>query len=134
MTDLAAGIRKGVDAATAYYLLTYRSAHREDGRFHPLQVLVSRPGIQIRPRPGYWAPSIDDQVVAQLLARASAPPPPLKLEPARHISPLIQPWFGVSRGSNGKTRVTFVWEPTLRVPGDRTLRTPHASRAHGVGG
>jgi hypothetical protein len=63
-------------------------------------------------------------VVANLLARASAPPPPLKIEPARHISPLIQPWFGVSKGSSGKTRVSFVWEPSLRVPGDRSLRTP----------
>jgi VWFA-related protein len=122
--DLSASVRRASDEANAYYLLTYRSTHKEDGGFHPVQVRVSRPGIQIRMRPGYWAPSIDDRLVANLLARASAPPPPLKLEPARHISPLIQPWFGMSRGSNGKTRVSFVWEPSLRVPGDRSLRAP----------
>jgi len=122
--DLGAAIRRAPDEANAYYLLTYRSAHKEDGGFHPVQVRVTRPGIQIRVRPGYWAPSIDDRLVANLLARASAPPPPLKLEPARHISPLIQPWFGVSQGSNGKTRVSFVWEPRLRVPGDRSVRSP----------
>ena len=36
-----------------------------------------------------------DRYLSALLARASAPPPPLKREPARHLSPLIQPWFGM---------------------------------------
>jgi hypothetical protein len=39
---------------------------------------------------------------------------------------LIRPWFGMARGTNGKTRVTFVWEPATRVPGDR--RQPLATR------
>jgi hypothetical protein len=33
---------------------------------------------------------------------------------------MIRPWFGETRGVDGKTRVTFVWEPAARVPGDRT--------------
>jgi hypothetical protein len=37
---------------------------------------------------------------------------------------MIRPWFGIARGANGKTRVTFVWEPTGAVPGDRRVRTP----------
>ncbi|HMF97573.1 MAG TPA: hypothetical protein VKE96_24905, partial [Vicinamibacterales bacterium] len=41
-------------------------------------------------------------------------------EPAPHVSPLIRPWFGMSRGDQGKTRITFVWEPAVRVPGDRS--------------
>ena len=28
-------------------------------------------------------------------------------------------WIGTSRGDNGKTRVTFVWEPLPKPPGDR---------------
>jgi hypothetical protein len=36
---------------------------------------------------------------------------------------LIRPWFGISRGDGGKSRVTFVWEPTARVPGDRVRRS-----------
>jgi hypothetical protein len=39
------------------------------------------------------------------------------------VSPLIRPWFGIGRGANGKTRVTFVWEPAARVPGERAHRT-----------
>jgi len=38
-------------------------------------------------------------------------------------STLIRPWFGVSRGEGGRTRVTFVWEPAARVPGDRVRRS-----------
>ena len=47
----------------------------------------------------------------------------MPVEPAPHASPLIRPWFGMSRGDDGKTRVTFVWEPATRVPGDRVRRT-----------
>ena len=32
--------------------------------------------------------------------------------------------FGLAQGDKGKTRVTFVWEPTARVPGDRQQRSP----------
>ena len=45
-------------------------------------------------------------------------------EPAPHVSTLIRPWFGMSRGANGRTRVTFVWEPAARVPGERVRQTP----------
>jgi hypothetical protein len=38
---------------------------------------------------------------------------------------LIRPWFGLSRGPAGKPRVTFVWEPAARIPGDRSVaKTP----------
>jgi hypothetical protein len=33
----------------------------------------------------------------------------------------IRTWIGTSRGENGKTRVTFVWEPTPRTAADRPL-------------
>jgi hypothetical protein len=38
--------------------------------------------------------------------------------------PLVRPWFGLARGTGGKTRVTFVWEPVDRVPGDRATPSP----------
>jgi len=67
----------------------------------------------VRTRKGYWAPSPDEALRTALLQ----PRPPIVLEPARHISPYIKPWFGASRGADGKTRVTFVWEPASAVPG-----------------
>jgi hypothetical protein len=111
-------IRAAVADANGYYMLTYRSKHEEDGKFHPVEVRAKRARVQIRARSGYWAPSANDRFVAELLARPSGPPV-IHLEPAHRISPLIQPWFGLSLGDNGKTRVTFVWEPSVAVPGDR---------------
>jgi hypothetical protein len=78
--------------------------------------------VQVRARSGSWAPSANDRLGAELLARGGGPPV-IRLEPPRRISPLIQPWFGLSRGNAGKTRVTFVWEPSTAVPGDRVRTT-----------
>ena len=119
--DLKAPMGTVFADATGYYMLTYRNAHKEDGQFHPIEVRVKRPRIQVRARSGYWAPSGDDRRGAELLARANEPPV-IRLAPPRRISPLIQPWFGLSLGGDGKMRVTFVWEPTAVVPGDAARR------------
>jgi VWFA-related protein len=118
--DLEAGLRRAAADSHRYYLLTYRSARQDDGRFHELQVQAKRPGVQLRARKGYVAPAPDEALRAELLAHANDPKPVVPPEPAPHASPLIRPWFGVSRGADGKSRVTFVWEPASRVPGDRS--------------
>jgi VWFA-related protein len=122
--DLDAGLRHALDDSTAYYLLTYRAVRPDDGKFHAVQVEVKRPGAHVRARDGYYAPSPDDTLRAELLDRIDHPKPPPPLEPAPHVSPLIRPWFGMSRGADGRTRVTFVWEPAARVPGERARRVP----------
>ena len=124
--ELTAALRAAVADADGYYMLTYRSKHVEDGKFHPVDVRVKRPRVQLRARSGYWAASANDRFAAELLARPSGPSA-IRLEPPRRISPLIQPWFGLALGSDGKTRVTFVWEPSTAVPGDR-VRRPTAAR------
>ena len=121
--DLDAGLRRVVADASAYYLLTYRAAHAEDGKFHDVQVRAKRAGVTLRARKGYWAPSPDDALRAAVLARLNEPRKPAPLEPMRHVSPLIRPWFGLARGDGGNTRVTIVWEPAARVPGDRSRRS-----------
>ena len=120
--DLAGAIHAAVADLDAFYMLTYRSTHKEDGKFHPVEVRVKRARVQVRARSGYWAPSANDRLGAELLARPSGPPV-IRLAPPRRISPLIQPWFGLSLGDAGKTRVTFVWEPSVAVPGDRIRAT-----------
>lgn len=125
-TDLQGGLRRAAAESASYYLLTYRAPHEEDGKFHDVEVKAKRAGIRLRSRKGYWAPSPDDALRTTVLANLNNPKPPRPIEPARHISPLIRPWFGWSRGLDGKTRVTVVWEPAARVPGDRSRR--NASR------
>ncbi|MGB7220500.1 MAG: VWA domain-containing protein [Vicinamibacterales bacterium] len=122
--DLGAAVGLIANDSAAYYVLTYRAAHVENGGFHEVQVRVKRAGVEVRARKGYYAPSVDDKLRAALLARANNPPPPQPIEPARHQSPLIRPWFGFSLGEGGKTRVTFVWEAVGAVPGGRSRRAP----------
>ena len=121
-SDLDGGLRRAAAESASYYLLTYRASHDEDGRFHGVEVKTRRAGVRLRARKGYWAPSPDDALRTAVLENLNNPKPARPIEPARHISPLIRPWFGLSRGQDGKTRVTVVWEPTTRVPGDRGRR------------
>lgn len=122
--DLEAGLRRAAADSTAYYLLTYRSARPDDGKFHEVQVRVKRAGARVRARKGYFAPTPDEGLRTALLAKMNAPKQVVAPEPVPHVSTLIRPWFGMARGTGGQTRVTFVWEPVPRVPGDRVRQSP----------
>ncbi len=55
--DLYAGMRQINENQSFYYVLTYASpASRADGRYHKIKLEVSRPGLQISYRKGYYAP------------------------------------------------------------------------------
>jgi len=121
--DLDRGLRQAVSDASVYYLLGYNStAAPTDGKFHEIKVKVRRPGVQVRARKGYWA------YTAEAAERATAPPAP---GPAPDVEAaltslavpargrLVRTWIGTARGENGKTRVTFVWEPLPPRAGDR---------------
>ena len=124
VADLDRGLRRAIGDATGYYLLTYHVTWPDDGKFHAVQVSVKRSGTRLRARSGYFARSPDDVLRAALLAKANEPPAPLPIEPAAHVSTLIRPWFGMARGADGKTRVTFVWEATGRTTVERIRRQP----------
>lgn len=121
--DLAGGLKRAIADATDYYLIAYHSAQPDDGKFRGVDVRVTRPGVTLRARKGYFGASPDEALRVALLARMNEPKPPAPVEPALHVSPLIRPWFGMSRGDGGKTRVTFVWEPATHVPGERVRHT-----------
>lgn len=93
----------------AYYRLTFKPSSGSDGAFHAIEIRVRRKNAQVRARAGYWAPSIDDLRRAARFTSTPAPPA-FKPKPTR-ISPLIQPWFRMTRGDEGRTRVLFMWEP-----------------------
>jgi VWFA-related protein len=127
--DLAVGMKQITRDSSAYYLIGYNSSDAPtDGKFHNIRVRVKRPGVQVRARKGYWALSQQDA------ARALAPPkpgPPKPVEAALAAAvarpskaSVVRTWIGTSRGENGKTRVTFVWEPLPKSPGDRPREEP----------
>jgi len=113
--DLAVGMKQIMRDSSGYYLLGYTSsAAPSDGRFHDIKVNVTRRGVQVRARKGYWALTKED------ISRATAPPkPPPPVAVTKALTELAEPpggraarfWVGTSKGDAGRSRVTFVWEP-----------------------
>ncbi|HVJ26784.1 MAG TPA: VWA domain-containing protein [Vicinamibacterales bacterium] len=127
--DLAVGMKQIIRDASGYYLLGYTSsAAPTDGRFHEIKVRVTRRGVQVRARRGYWALTNED--VARVMAPPK-PPPPAAVTKA--LTTLAEPpggrparfWIGTSRGETGRSRVTFVWEPGM-IEGARAQGAPAA--------
>ena len=119
--DLATGMKQIIRDSSGYYLLGYNSTQAPtDGKFHEIKVRVTRRGLDVRARKGYWALTAADA------ARAAAPPKP-EAPPAvsAALNAIAEPergrparfWIGTARGENGMTRVTFSWEPIAAAPG-----------------
>ena len=72
--DLDAGLRRIADDLSAYYLLGYYSTNPKlDGRFRTITVRVKRPGVEVRARRGYRAPTEAEVSAARTAPPASAP-------------------------------------------------------------
>jgi VWFA-related protein len=121
--DLAKGMKQIILDSSGYYLLGYNSTQAPlDGRFHKIDVEVTRKGLEVRARKGYWAYTADDAARATAGARPEPAPAvsaalatlaePPRGRPARF-------WIGTGRGAAGKSNVTFVWEPIPPAPGER---------------
>jgi hypothetical protein len=104
ITAFASGLTRMVRELDSHYVLTYQAPHGEDGRFHSLQISLSRPDVRVRARAGYVAPLSAD------LRAARAPAPSIPTRVLKR-SGLIQAWSGVAKGTDGKAMVTFTWEP-----------------------
>ncbi|MDE3153470.1 MAG: VWA domain-containing protein, partial [Acidobacteriota bacterium] len=117
--NMERGLRQLVKDASDYYLLGYTStATPTDGKFHRIDVSVDRPGVTVRARKGYWALTTEETTQAkEAMARAVRPGPAPAVEHALSAiaatdhSQVVQTWVGTSRGTDGKTAVTFVWQP-----------------------
>ncbi len=71
--DIDKGLRRVVADLSSYYLLGYTSTNPKfDGRFRSIKVRVKRPGVEVRARRGYQAPT-EEEVASR--ARAAAAPP-----------------------------------------------------------
>jgi hypothetical protein len=122
--DMEGGLKQIVRDTSAYYLLGYTSAVQTDGKFHKINVRLKRPGLQVRARPGYVA--LSPAEVERSLAPKKPGPPPAVAEAlgtlavtAQQRRNLVRSWIGMSPGTNGKTKISFVWSPTPPVPGVR---------------
>jgi VWFA-related protein len=122
--DLDKGMKQIVRDSSAYYLLGYTSAVTTDGKFHKLNVRVKRPGLQVRARPGYLALSAVE--AERALAPKKVGPPPAITEALGTLAATaqqrrnpIRSWIGMSPGADGKTKISFIWNPAPVVPGVR---------------
>ena len=117
--DLGDGLATVLRDSSAYYLLGYNSDKGADGKFHEIKVRVKKAGLEVRARKGYWAPTPAEAARALEPPRPGAPPAVTGAlaSLAHQRGSVIRTWIGMSRGDNGKTRVTFVWEPAPPEPG-----------------
>jgi VWFA-related protein len=110
------GLRQVVRRASAYYVLGY-SADRSpaDGRFHKINVRVNRPGMEVRARAGFRAPTVGDLTRARAKAVAAEPTPPVAdaqaLLAAASGRRAFDLWMGSARALSGRTEVTIAWAP-----------------------
>ncbi len=127
--DIAAGMKQITRDSSAYYLIGYNSLQTpSDGKFHEIKVRVKRPGVQVRSRKGYWALN-QEEVKRATAPKTPALPKPFEAALSAAVSrpssaSVMRSWVGMSRGENGKTRITFVWEPLPKLPGDRPREEP----------
>ena len=114
--DLRPGLNQMLRDSSAYYLLGYSSSRAPtDGKYHEIEVRVQRDDVDVRHRRGYWALTERD------IERAMTPvinEPPKAVDTAlsalaapRSGRRLVRTWIGAAKGENGRTRVTFLWEP-----------------------
>ncbi len=111
--DLAIGMGRIADESRAYYLLGYtpRKTAR-DGKFHKLEVQVSRPDVKVRARKGYYATAGPTR---------GTPPGELPAEMRQAAdAPLAVEGIGLrvsagvfERGPSGKARVEVVADLAL---------------------
>ena len=127
---LGAGLAQIVRDSSYYYLLGYNSTQTQnDGKFHEIKVRVKRPNVDVRARRGYWALTADD--VKRVTTKAPDVAKPVMaalatIAPSVQAQKYVRTWVGSARGSNGRTQVTFVWEPLSAPPG--TTRREQAGR------
>jgi VWFA-related protein len=126
--NLEGALRRSTDESRAYYLLGYQSTNRaRDGKFRRIKVTVTRPGLTVRARKGYYAPRAEGELAPSKtptidpdVQRALDAPEPSADIPMRLAAFRLAP-----AGADGKTKVRLTAEldPSylaFRPDGDRS--------------
>ena len=121
--DLGPGLAQIVRDSSYYYLMGYNSAQAPtDGKFHPITVRLKRRNLDVRARKGYWALTTEDIVRSNTVTPETPKPVQQALASIAtsvQAGKYVRTWLGTSRGEQGKTRVTLIWEPLPSSSGVR---------------
>ena len=113
--DLDKGFKRILDDLTSYYLLGYYSTGKLDGRFHSITVHVKRPGVQVRARRGYLAPTQAEVDAARTTSAAAAASggagSSQATAEARAIEVAIAPLLSSGRELPLRVQVAAGWKP-----------------------
>ncbi|MCX6553214.1 MAG: VWA domain-containing protein [Acidobacteria bacterium] len=103
--DIDKGLKRVTDDLSTYYLLGYSSTNaKADGRFRSIKVRVKRPGVEIRARRGYKAPTAEE--VADRVRAAAAPRPTAE---ATGISNAVTSLDSIRPGAAFRLTVSSGW-------------------------
>ena len=111
--DFERSLHKVVAQASAFYLLGYSPQKSPlDGRFHKIRVRVKKPGLDVRSRTGYWAPTVADMERASRIANDKLPAAVAgalsQLTPAT-ARRSVDLWVGTGLDADGKPQVRIAW-------------------------
>ena len=125
---LEQGLASMVRDSSAYYLLGYTTTQAaSDGKFHQIQVRLKRRDLDVRARKGFWALTPADVERVRNPAPTVAKPVQTALASIAtsvQSGKYVRTWIGTEKGSNGKTRVTLIWEPLPQTPGNARREQP----------
>ena len=103
--DIEGGLKRVVSDLSSYYLLGYTSTNSKlDGRFRAIKVRVKRPGVDVRARRGYKAPTEEEAA-----ARAKISAAPVVDEATAAISKTIATLEGSTREAPLRVSVSPGW-------------------------
>jgi VWFA-related protein len=103
--NIDAGLSRVVADLTSYYLIGYSSTNAKlDGRFRSIRVRAKRPGVEIRARRGYQAPT-----EAEVAARAVAEAPRVVDEATAAVERAVAGLAGIRPNAPFRLQVSAGW-------------------------
>ena len=110
--DLDTGLRRIGDDLTSYYLLGYYSTNAKlDGKFRRIEVRVKQPGVEVRARRGYRAPTAGEVAEARTASEAPEASAPSAFDAALATLSRIRPdaRFRINAAAYASDGGTTIW-------------------------